>query len=350
MGDLNKAWQWAVNTCNATNVGYSQKYRNAQTVNGITYYDCSSFVWYALKAGGFENIGNSPFTTRSMGAILEEAGFTKKDSVSSGWLAGDIMWKNGHTEMCYKPLDTGIGGVCMGAHSATGSLANQVSIGDVNGNASYVSTSSRFPVLYRYGDSGATGYGFSIYVIAALAANAWQESTINSGLSQKGGTAFGIFQWDGSRRDKLITWLSENGYEKDSTVGQLEYLIIEADWKQNVGVYTTLDEFLHSDSTDLEALTSAFCYNWERPGKPEIEKRYDYANRAYQYIQQHANDTSITDFIVSSDYLTVTQTLNNAVMLYRYFSAGQGGGGGKGHRRYKSKGLFRPPIFLLDRR
>ena len=39
MPDINKSYSWAINTCNAPNVGYSQSYRNQQTVGGITYYD-----------------------------------------------------------------------------------------------------------------------------------------------------------------------------------------------------------------------------------------------------------------------------------------------------------------------
>lgn len=51
--NIQAAYNWAVETCAKPNVGYSQQFRNEVTVNGITYYDCSSFVWFALKAGGF---------------------------------------------------------------------------------------------------------------------------------------------------------------------------------------------------------------------------------------------------------------------------------------------------------
>lgn len=51
MPDINKSYSWAIETCNAPNVGYSNAYRNQQTVGGITYYDCSSFINYALLAG-----------------------------------------------------------------------------------------------------------------------------------------------------------------------------------------------------------------------------------------------------------------------------------------------------------
>lgn len=74
------AYNWAVETCAKPNVGYSQQFRNQVTVNGITYYDCSSFVWYALIAGGFDMVGEWgtwPFTTGTMGSVLKKMGFTK---------------------------------------------------------------------------------------------------------------------------------------------------------------------------------------------------------------------------------------------------------------------------------
>ena len=88
------AYNWAIATCEAPNVGYSQAYRNQQTVDGITYYDCSSFIWYALKAGGYpvvEQYGSWPFTTYTMGRALESLGFTHYDSSLVPWLPGDIV-------------------------------------------------------------------------------------------------------------------------------------------------------------------------------------------------------------------------------------------------------------------
>lgn len=122
MGDITASYNWAVNTCNRHDVGYSQKYRNQQTVDGITYYDCSSFIWYALQAGGFEGIGNSPFVTANMRGILTSIGFKDYDAQSVAWEPGDIVWRKGHTEMVYDDHIT------MGAHTANAPLADQVSI------------------------------------------------------------------------------------------------------------------------------------------------------------------------------------------------------------------------------
>ena len=124
MGDINASYNWAIDTCNRPDVGYSQAYRDQQTVDGITYYDCSSFIWYALKAGGFVGIGNSPFVTANMRGILTSAGFTEYDAQAVAWEPGDIVWRKGHTEMVYDDHIT------MGAHTAHAPLADQVSIRD----------------------------------------------------------------------------------------------------------------------------------------------------------------------------------------------------------------------------
>ena len=71
MPDINVAYNWEVSMCNAPNIGYSQAYRQGQTVNGITYYDCSSFQSAALTAAGFFET-NPWFTTFSMGQMLDD--------------------------------------------------------------------------------------------------------------------------------------------------------------------------------------------------------------------------------------------------------------------------------------
>ena len=328
MFNLNKAYSWAISTCNAPDVGYSQIYRNQQTINGITFYDCSSFIWYALKAGGLELTG-WPFTTYNMGGILIQNGWTSVPT-SGEWLPGDIGVSTAHTEMVYRG---GLGyGVCMGAHTNNAILANQVSIGSSSGNPDYISDSSRFPLLYRYGDGGAVGYGYSIYVVAALCGNAWRESNINPGLNQVGGTAFGLFQWDGSRKTNLLNWLNEKGYEKDSPEGQMLFLIEENDWQGSFGGISSLTEFLESTSTDVAMLTEAFMRCWERPGVPELAERIEHAKQCLKFISEHAQDSTIKNWVIKDGYLTEDEILNNAVMMYRFYASGGGGGGTLGKK------------------
>lgn len=326
MPDINRVYSWAIATCNAPNVGYSQSYRNQQTLNGITYYDCSSFINYALLAGGFETPGYAPnsnaFTTYTEAGILLSLGFTEVSSTAE-YLPGDIGLSTSHTEMCYRGGEGQ--GVFMGAHTDNAVLPNQVSIGSSGGNPDYQRS---FPRLFRYGAGGATGYGASIYVISALAGNAWRESHINPTLSQMGGGAFGIFQWDGSRRDSLYDWLSENGYNSTEPNGQMQYLVVENDWMGTYAGISSLTEFLQSSSTDIASLTTAFCTCWERPGVPALEERIDFANKAYEFISSHAQDSSIMEWETEPMYyLSEEQALKNAVLMYRFYSAGGGGGG-----------------------
>lgn len=334
MPDINRAYSWAIQTCNAPNVGYSQTYRNAQTVNGITYYDCSSFINYALLAGGFETPSYAPnnnaFTTYTEPSELIRLGFTEVDA-SGEYLAGDIGLSTAHTEMCYQG---GNGkGIFMGAHTDKVTLVNQVSIGSSSGDANYQRS---FPRLFRYGDGGATGYGASIYVVSALAGNAWVESHINPTLSQIGGSAFGLFQWDGGRKIALLNWLSDNGYEDTSPDGQMQYLIVEGDWVGSFGGISSLEEFLTSTSTDVAMLTEAFCTCWERPGVPALSERINFANKALEFIEINANNTSIVAWETEPMYyLTEGQSLQNAVLMYRYYSAGGGGGGTPTERKKK---------------
>ena len=329
MPDLNKAYQWAINTCNSPTVGYSQTYRNQRTVGGITYYDCSSFINYALVAGGWVTPqyapNNWPFVTGDMYSVLPSLGFV---SVPAGGqiLPGDIGLSSGHTEMCYAG---GIGrAVFMGAHGANNiALVNQVSIGNSSGDA----TATRsFPNIYRYGSGGAQGYGIALPVIAALCGNSWKESQINPGLEEYGGGGgWGLFQWTGSRRTAFESWCVQNGFTYDDPNGQVQYLIYENFWQPNaLYPFQTLTDFLNSQSTDIEMLTRAWEDCWEISGDDEAQilQRIAWANQCYVYITNHAQDSSIFEWYISNQYITEQQTLNNAVMLYRILSTGGGGG------------------------
>lgn len=352
MPDINKAYTWAIQTCNAPNVGYSQAYRNAQTVGGITYYDCSSFINYALLAGGFETPQYAPkrnaFTTYSETSVLLSLGFKEVDAGDT-YLAGDIGWVSGHTEMCYQG---GVGkGIFMGAHTDNTALANQVSIGSSSGDPTYERSFTR---IFRYGEGGATGYGVSIYVAAAIAGNMWQESTLSPGMWEDLiiGTpttlsrGFGLGQWTNTggnehgRLYQLCTWLDENNYDRDSGEGQLAYLIHENTWYYSSDYdFENLQDFLTSTSTDIEMLTHAFNKCWEGIHDSSWDARVRYANQCYDYIREHANDTSITSWYNPNRYLSTEQRLNNAVMLYRYLSAG-GGGGGRPSKKRKTMPLW----------
>ena len=371
-GNINKAYQWTINTCNAPDVGYSQPNRNQITVNGITYYDCSSLMWYALKAGGWDvaSAYTGPaacFRTWEMAATCERLGFNILNARTEIWKPGDILvddWRSiydQHTEMVYEgpPASQASYGKTMGAHANESNgrpipLADQVSINN------YYTTPSdwwnQFNHLIRWGDGGAGGYGVSKYVIAAICGNWFRESGVNPGVYENlnvvpltadvyGG--YGLGQWTNSyseythewtrRRTDLINWLRANGFEDDSGPGQLEYFIHENVWHNGPGTYgykwrdefPDLESFLTSDSTDLEKLTEAFLNCWEI-GTTGLDLRYANAIKVFQYLTMHGNDQP-GEWIKGNRYLDPEETLHNCLLVFQFLSAGGGGGGRPPH-------------------
>lgn len=251
MATISGAHEWAVNECNKPNVGYNQDYRNQQTVDGITYYDCSSFIFYALKAGGFDVIGAQggstwPFTTYTMGAVLTVLGFTRYTNINIPWYSGDILLLpddtptvHAHTMMCYQ------GRRLMGARNSYVPLAEQVSIESYDTdptNCIYTELWRAPQITYSWivktvahdGTQALTqsemennancvyGYlynnaGFvDIRNIAAIL-GCWEvESNINPGAIEQHVSnplmGIGLAQWTNQRHTDLINWCNNQGY------------------------------------------------------------------------------------------------------------------------------------------
>lgn len=344
MPDINAAYTWAVTCCSLPNVGYSQAYRNQQTVNGITYYDCSSFINYALLAGGWATPGYAPssnaFTTYTMEGVLQGLGFTQVDPTGL-ILPGDIGVSDTHTEMCYKQ-GTG-SAVFMGAHTNNAPLANQVSIGSSGGNVDYQRT---FPRLWRYGGgaSGEVGYtwivgsdseyfedygdkqknnaacifsyfyfkGWTINAIAGMCGNIMEESRFNPALVEqhvpypREALGTGLVQWtpvvrDGSELNPLHLVFNALGYSWDDySNGTYQCDSIYAEFEQATGArdygiekqwYASLapaqyrmewSEFVKS-TKDPGYLASVWEACYERPASVHPE-RQEYAKKWYEYL------------------------------------------------------------------
>lgn len=323
MPDINSSYIWAINTCNDPNIGYSQSYRNQKTVNGITYYDCSSFIFYALKAGGF-GVSGYPFTTATMRSKLISLGFVLMPT-SGQWLPGDIVWRDGHTEMVYQG---GTGqGITMGAHSSKRPLADQVSI-----NSSYT---SNFTNVYRYGNgaTGGTSYqwirgtadeyfdeakmqnnaccvwqffyakGWTLNAVAALVGNMEAESTLNPDCIEHGGTGHGLVQWTppddlyevldylyGNHTD----WGDPDGQcnaiyaEYQKTIGEIPAVTnpnFDKQWYTTFPVSIDMSWYDWAHSTDEPGyLAEVFQRNYERPAAIHPE-RQEYARKWYNYLK-----------------------------------------------------------------
>lgn len=304
MPNIQFAYNWAIETCNAPNVGYSQDWRNEKVVNGVKYYDCSSFIWYSLLAGGYDVVkahGNNtwPFTTRDMAASLKILGFTKH-ATTQPWLPGDILIRTGHTEMAFDKNHT------MGAHSSKVPLDQQVSI---NSNPTLASA---WLELWRWEVSPETEWikgnrwlntgemqnnaqiifstllskGWTVNAIAGLLGNCQKESTINPGIWQNlnpnPNLGWGLVQWTPSTN--YTDWARQHGYGNDDGYGQLEWIDSETipfgQWIPTTQYPLSFSEFKASTESP-EYLADAFLRNFERPEvipQPEREKyaRYWY--------------------------------------------------------------------------
>ena len=329
MPSIDSVYTWAVNCCNLPNVGYSQSYRNQQTVNGVTYYDCSSFINYALLAGGFATPGYAPnnnaFTTYTMADVLLSLGFTEV-SASGEYKAGDIGLNAEHTEMCYSGGNGD--GVFMGAHTNNAPLANQVSIGSSGGNPNYRRSFAR---LFRYGGgaSGEIGYtwitggnseyfedygdkqknnvaciysyfyfkGWSLQAIAGLCGNVMQESKFNPALIEIGGTGHGLVQWTppSNLYDVLDVLFGSHADWED---GNKQCDVLYAEYQESVGEqhrgiepqwypssYSSMDWKTWATSTsDPGQLALIFQANYERPASIHQE-RAEYARKWFDILK-----------------------------------------------------------------
>lgn len=368
-GDINKAYQWAIETCNAPNVGYSMEHRYQETINGITYYDCSSFVWYALYNGGFINIGQSAFTTYYMEAILSQAGFTVLNAGEVEWLPGDILLGRygtyqgitdyQHTEMVYQGTGNIGEGYLMGAHGADGiTLPNQVSIKNTL-NYGTVQPSHEYTVLLRFGN-GATGYGLTLAQVAGMCGNAWKESTVNPSAWGEGFSpndhGYGLWMWTDWTGEhpfylgtEMKAWVTQRYGEWTNGNGQVACVLADdlpsgsiwtdtaiPEYTYTNALYPDMDSWINSqDKNDVEEMCREWFLHWETPTSlywfnQTWNERLEFALKAYDFIREHANDTSITEWIqrdTPSIFLTEAEALNNCVLIWRGASAGGGGGG-----------------------
>lgn len=389
MPNINVAYQWAIDKCRDPNVGYDMDRRNQQTSGGITYYDCSSFIWYALIAAGFDCVGAHtspitgdptwPFVTSEMPAVLQRLGFVEVP-LSGEWKPGDIGVVNSpqhqHTEMVYRG---GTGqGICMGAHANTYDdgttpvpLPYQVSIGDAAGNESSVTTASFWDSLWRYGDgAGGTGYGWSLAAFCALLGNIAHEGQYNPGQIEvpyaiEAGAGIGLFQWTPDSRDyaqwgnPLINQANARGKQWTDAGFQCE-MIANADQASYgspqewgwIGVFapTSFSDF--KQGSDVAQLTEAWVRNVERPASvsASLAQRIQTAQQWYTRLQGKDPTEGLRyswHSVVSNErygLLNDQEIYENVMIMFNLF-CGSGGGGG-GPVKKKRRGM---PVWMMIR-
>lgn len=319
---IEQAYKWAVTICNTQNIGYSQDYRNQQTVNGITYYDCSSFIWYALLGGNFDvvkaNGGNDyPFTTFTMGDVLIRLGF-KKVQVTSNWMKGDILVRNNsygeHTEMVHHDRYT------MGAHSDELPLNDQVSILTAPSNPNTWDSCYRFSknlewikgnrflslsemevnaeIIYNF----LSLQGWTINSICGVLGNMQSESSINpwiwEGLEYGNlSRGYGLTQW--TPASKYIDWAGSDWKNPDKELDRIVWEVNNGkQWFSNpsapiVNPPLTFREFTKSN-LDVVTLANYFLWYYEHPAITIQPNRGEQAKYWYKYLSGIVPPTPIT--------------------------------------------------------
>lgn len=331
MSNIQLAINWAINACNAPNIGYSQAYRNQQTVGGITYYDCASFVWYALKAAGF-NVeaaykaatgnaysGNAIIVDANFDRWMKAMGFTAYNPAVEAWQRGDVMAVIGsHTEICYDPDNY----YCMGAHTDNRPLAEQVSI-------SNYSTRSYWGVAYRYKQAtwhakprgayarnGAEALDNATLIYGTLAARGWTVNAVSALLgnidgeggynpwrwesdiiqSAYGTSGYGLVQFTPGTKyiqaaaakalaDYAPNYSGATGANAHDGNAQIIFIDEHADYYATTSYPLSYAEFKASTDTP-EYLTKAWIYNYERPLDPSasLASRIAAANYWYEVL------------------------------------------------------------------
>jgi hypothetical protein len=166
----------------------------------------------------------------------------------------------------------------------------------------------------------------NLFVIAAILGNWWGESNINPGIWEGlriGSPGYGLGQWtDNSqvkRRTGLTCWLSQNGYAMDSAEGQIKFFVEENIWYsvRHAKQFRNLQEFLNSNSTDLEYLTYAFLEGWEGIWDGTQTNRYNHAQKIFYALLGGKQSTS--GWVKGNRYLSEDEIINNAVLAAKIF-------------------------------
>jgi cell wall-associated NlpC family hydrolase len=139
--------------------------------------------------------------------------------------------------------------------------------------------------------------GFTAAATAGVLGNLKQESGIDPTKKQLGGgPGRGLCQWEskhkngGGRWEALVAWAKNAGMDEWSIDAQLEYLWLELNGKDP----TTLS-LLNKNWGGIEGLKNATDYKWavdafeksfERAGKPNLPRRYEFAK---EFLDQYGN-------------------------------------------------------------
>lgn len=105
--------------------------------------------------------------------------------------------------------------------------------------------------------------GYSTAAACGVMANIKYESGYKATSKNSSGSSYGICQWTGARKTRLINWCRDNGYDYTTLKGQLYFLQYELK-RYYPAVHNRLKAVANSDQGAYDAGYD-FCYNFEAP-------------------------------------------------------------------------------------
>lgn len=180
----------------------------------------------------------------------------------------------------------------------------------------------------------------SIFVVSAICGCWWVESGCNPQIweslvvcdwdykyeyTHKGG--YGLGQWTnvGTQHGRLYnlhTWVTQNGYADGDGNGQLAFMIHEQYWK-NADMSRTgshsLNDFLSSQSTNINDLVYDFLACWEGVPNNKYSKRCQQAQKVYSYLLQHQGEHP-TWVNAGNHYVSESTWLTNSLVIYNWLN------------------------------
>lgn len=131
--------------------------------------------------------------------------------------------------------------------------------------------------------------GFSDIAVAGAMGNLYVESGGFNPSAIEGGSGegIGLCQWSYGRKTQLKNYAASKGVDWTDENTQIEFLITEITGGGSAQGYATKqwnDTALNSwaNASTVEAATEVFCYKFERPGIPHIDRRKNMANTYYE--------------------------------------------------------------------
>ena len=120
--------------------------------------------------------------------------------------------------------------------------------------------------------------GFTLEQSIGIAGNLQEESQFKTTALGDSGTAFGLAQWRGSRRENLEAFARDKNKDIRDFYLQLEFILHEFQTDEKRAFQKLLA------SNDLETATLNFAKYYERPQASTYPKRVMYANQIYNNL------------------------------------------------------------------